>query len=373
MALARADEFCGADRRMQACAVSLLLAPASCDLTALAADDACAARLVEAAAAPAHMVAGLDRTGAAVGGSDRTAVYRFVAAAAGAKYCLALAHSNAGVVANVGAAEMFARDRSAAFEENMESAIQWFPRLHAALGVSMPEAPAVARLYTLVAGMPASTKSPLTVKGLHALEFQVSRVPGQADFKTVCAAFHETAESAAALKSGFTVLRPLLEDPAYKALVDAGKGVDAKALGPRSVTRAAGPAYALRRPRDKSRQWPAPLEGSGITGTRLRPPYTSPGPRARGLRAAKENPTVGRCGTQHPLKRQVVGGWVVQRKQCCARGAGGRARSERWLLCSLRKLWEREWAAMLAAPFRRRPRLMRLRSECARVRLCTSA
>jgi hypothetical protein len=103
---------------------------------------------------------------------------------------------------------MFARDRSAAFEKNMESAIQWFPRLHAALGVSTPEAPAVARLYTLVAGMPASTKSQLTVQGLHALEFQVSRVPGQADFKTVvCAALHETAESAVALKSGVTVER----------------------------------------------------------------------------------------------------------------------------------------------------------------------
>jgi hypothetical protein len=71
-----------------------------------------------------------------VGGSDRTAIYWFIAAAAGAKYCLALARSNAGVVANVRAVEMFARDRSAAFEENMESAIQWFPRLHAALGVS---------------------------------------------------------------------------------------------------------------------------------------------------------------------------------------------------------------------------------------------
>jgi hypothetical protein len=35
---------------MQACAVSLLLAPASCDLIALAVDDAGAAQLVEAAA-----------------------------------------------------------------------------------------------------------------------------------------------------------------------------------------------------------------------------------------------------------------------------------------------------------------------------------
>jgi hypothetical protein len=94
--------------------------------------------------------------------------------------------------------------------------------------------------------------------------------------------------------------------------------------------------------RRQSRQWPAPLEGSGITGPRLRPTYASPGTKARGLPSAKENPTptVGRCVLQHPLslKRQVVGGWVVQRKQCCARGAGGRARSERWLLCSLRKL-----------------------------------
>jgi hypothetical protein len=166
-----------------------------------------------------------------VGGSNRTAVYRFIAAAAGTNgYCLAWARSNTGVVANVRAADMFARDRSAAFEEHMESAIQWFPRLHAALGVSTPEAPAIARLYTLVASMPASTKSPLTVEGLHALEFHVSRVPGQADFATVCAAFHETAESVAAAKSGVTVLRPLLEDSAYKALVDAGKGVDAKTL-----------------------------------------------------------------------------------------------------------------------------------------------
>jgi hypothetical protein len=68
------------------------------------------------------MVSGLDRTGAAVDrGSDLTAIYRFIAAAGGAKYCLPLARSNAGVVANVRAVEMFARDRSAAFEENMES------------------------------------------------------------------------------------------------------------------------------------------------------------------------------------------------------------------------------------------------------------
>jgi hypothetical protein len=59
LALSRADEFCGADRRMQAFAISLLLAPASCVRIALAADDAGAARLVEAAAAAAYMVSGL--------------------------------------------------------------------------------------------------------------------------------------------------------------------------------------------------------------------------------------------------------------------------------------------------------------------------
>jgi hypothetical protein len=91
--------------------------------------------------------------------------------------------------------------------------------------------------------MPASTKSQLTVEGLHALEFQVSRVSDQADFKAVCAALHETAESAAALKSGFTVLRPLLEDSAYKAFVDASKGVDAKAL----VAMAIGSGLAVAR------------------------------------------------------------------------------------------------------------------------------
>jgi hypothetical protein len=58
----------------------------------------------------------------------------------------------------------------------------------------------------------------------------VSRVADQADFKTVCNALHETAESAAALKSGITVLRPLLEDPAYKAFVDVSKDADAKIL-----------------------------------------------------------------------------------------------------------------------------------------------
>jgi hypothetical protein len=36
-------------------------------------------------------------------------------------------------------------------------------------------------------------------------------------------------------------------------------------------TGAAGPAYAPRRPRDTSRQWPARFESSGITGPRLRP------------------------------------------------------------------------------------------------------
>jgi hypothetical protein len=139
-----------------------------------------------------------------------TAVYRFIAASGGAKLCLALAHSNAGVVANVHTVETFARDRAAALEENMESVIQWFPRLHAALGVSTSASPAIARLYTLVACMPASTKRPLTSEGLHALDFQVSRLADQADFKTVCNSLHETAESAAALKSGVTVLRPLL-------------------------------------------------------------------------------------------------------------------------------------------------------------------
>jgi hypothetical protein len=98
------------------------------------------------------------------------------------------------------------------------------------LGVSTPALPAIARLYTLVAGMPASTKSPLTTKGLHALDFQVSRLVGQVDFKMVCNSLHETAESAAALKSGVTVLRPLLEDPAYMAFVDVSKGADAKIL-----------------------------------------------------------------------------------------------------------------------------------------------
>jgi hypothetical protein len=230
MAFARADEMCGADRRMYAFATSLLLSPASCDLIALAADDAGAARLIQATASTAHMVSGL-YAGAAPGrSSDSTAVYKFIAASSGAKFCLALAHSTAGVVANVHAVETFARDRPAALEENMEAVIQWFPRLHAVLGASTSESPVMSRLYTLVAGMPASTKSPLTTKGLHALDFQVSRLAGQADFKTVCNSLHETAESAAALKAGTTVLRPLLESEAYKLLARASKDVDAKTL-----------------------------------------------------------------------------------------------------------------------------------------------
>jgi hypothetical protein len=228
MAFARADEMCGADRRMYAFATSLLLSPASGDRIALAADDAGAALIVQAAASTAHMVSGL-YAGAAPGrSSDSTAVYRFIAASSAAKFCLALAHSTAGVVANVHTVETFARDRPAAIEENMDSVIQWFPRLHAVLGVS--PSPVMPRLYALVAGMPASTKSPLTTEGLHALDFQVSRLADQADFKTVCRSLHETAESAAALKAGTVLLRPLLDDEAYKLLACAGKDVDAKTL-----------------------------------------------------------------------------------------------------------------------------------------------
>jgi hypothetical protein len=177
------------------------------------------------------MVSGLYGAGAAAGrGSDFCAVYRFIAASSGAKLCLALAHSNAGVVANVHTVETFARDRAAALEANMDSVIQWFPRLHAVLGASTSASPAMTRLYTLVAGMPASTKSPLTTEGLHALDFQVSRLADHADFKTVCSSLHETAESAAALKSGVTVVRPLLEDDDYKALVERSKDADPKTL-----------------------------------------------------------------------------------------------------------------------------------------------
>jgi hypothetical protein len=157
-------------------------------------------------------------------------VYKFIAASSGAKFCLALAHSTAGVVANVHTVETFARDRPAALEESMEAVIQWFPRLHAVLGASTSESTVMSRLYTLVAGMPASTKSPLTTEGLHALDFQVSRLAGQADFKTVCNSLHETAESAAASKAGTTVLRPLLESEAYKLLAHASKDADAKTL-----------------------------------------------------------------------------------------------------------------------------------------------
>jgi hypothetical protein len=166
MALARADEFCGTDRRMHAFTVSLLLAPASCDLTALTADDAGAARLVEAAAAPARRGSSKPRphrlmwwpawTGPEPRWAARTgprSTNHFIAAATGAKYCLAWARSNTGVVTNVRAADMFARDRSAAFEEHMESAIQWFPRLHAALGVLTPEAPAIARQKRAMASL----------------------------------------------------------------------------------------------------------------------------------------------------------------------------------------------------------------------------
>jgi hypothetical protein len=123
MAFVRADEICGADRRMYAFATSLLISPASGDLIALAADDAGAALLIQAAAATAHMVSGL-YAGAALGrSSDVTAVYKFIAASSGAKVCLALAHSTAGVVANVHIVETFARDRPAALEESMEAVI----------------------------------------------------------------------------------------------------------------------------------------------------------------------------------------------------------------------------------------------------------
>jgi hypothetical protein len=80
-----------------------------------------------------------------------------------------------------------------------------------------------------------------------ALHVSAQLITRQADFATVCADFHETAESVEAAKSGVTVLRPLLEDSAYKALVDAGKGVEPSTRS--SPSRSPSVLHTSRRPR----------------------------------------------------------------------------------------------------------------------------